>query len=287
MAINLEKIPNHKKRPHRKSDFGQAIMGLLIILAIIALPFVAVWLIWGATGIFYVLWIIGCFFAVIAICGLLSKTGIGCLLTVVCGIIAALFIRGADSLWKNHIDTQSVYQNSLSSEEVSSSSSITDVQGDAHVKGESQDSSENVTDRLQDSSGNYNRLETGDVPYKNHKARGRGKSEIKVKTSSVSQCDVVVIVKQQDKMVRNVYIQAGDSYTLAVPNGTFQVFFYYGRNWNPEKAMSTEYTGGFMEDEDFQKDTETPIKNQILTYELILQRNGNLQTQQSGKQEIF
>ena len=42
MAINLDKIPNHKKRPHRKSDFGQAIMGLLIILAIIALPFVAV-----------------------------------------------------------------------------------------------------------------------------------------------------------------------------------------------------------------------------------------------------
>ena len=74
MAINLEKIPNHKKRPHRKSDCGQTIMGLLIILAIIALPFVAVWLIWGATGIFYILWIIGCFFAVIAICGLLSKT---------------------------------------------------------------------------------------------------------------------------------------------------------------------------------------------------------------------
>ena len=265
MAINLEKIPNHKKRPHRKSDFGQAIMGLLIILATIALPFVAVWLIWGATGIFYVLWIIGCFFAVIAICGLLSKTGIGCLLTVVCGIIAALFIRGADSLWKNHIDTQPVYQNSLSSEEVSSSSSITDVQGDD----------------------NYNRLETGDVPYKNHKARGRGKSEIKVKTSSVSQCDVVVIVKQQDKMVRNVYIQAGDSYTLAVPNGTFQVFFYYGRDWNPEKAMSTKYTGGFMEDEDFQKDTEKSIKNQILTYELILQRNGNFETKQSDKQEIF
>ena len=51
--------------------------------------------------------------------------------------------------------------------------------------------------------------------------------------------------------------------------------------------MSTKYTGGFMEDEDFQKDTEKSIKNQILTYELILQRNGNLQTKQSDKQEIF
>ena len=116
MAINLDKIPNHKKRPPRKSGCEQTIMGLLIILAVIALPFAIVWLIWGAVGICYVLWIIGCFFAVIAICGLLSKTDMGCLLTVVCGIIAALFIRGADSLWKNHIDTQPVYQNSLSSE---------------------------------------------------------------------------------------------------------------------------------------------------------------------------
>lgn len=288
MSINLEKRTEHPKRPSQNTGCGQAILGVLIILGAIALFFTLIWLIWGAIGICWILWILGGICVVVAVAGLLMESGMGCMLTIVGGIIAAMFFRGANYVWNNYVDTQPEYQYPQPADEGSPSSSVTDVQGEAHVMNEPQESSENVTDELQEPSDNYNRLETGDVPYTNHKARGRGESEIRIKTSSGrSQSDVVVIVKQQDKIVRNVYIQAGDTYTIAVPNGKYQVFFYSGRGWSTEKPMGTEQTGGFVEDESFQKDAEVAMENQILEYELILQRNGDFQTKQSNKQEMF
>lgn len=131
-----------------------------------------------------------------------------------------------------------------------------------------------------------NSLNTGDAPYENTRLKG-STSEIRIKTSSGTDCDVVAIVKHNNEIVRNAYIQAGDSYTFKIPNGTFQVFFYGGKGWNPNKEMSDGYIGGFVSDESFSKDNPVDINHQILEYELILQRNGNFSTKPSNKSEIF
>lgn len=131
-----------------------------------------------------------------------------------------------------------------------------------------------------------NRLETGELPYSHYNTAWGDESEIFVKTKT-SGSDVVVLLKQYSEIVRNVYIRAGGSYSFHIPNGSYQVFFYYGKGWNPEKRMNDRLTGGFVTNESFQKDAEIFLDNQKLTYELIPQRNGNFNTQQSSASEMF
>ncbi|MDR1847643.1 MAG: hypothetical protein LBR17_05950 [Bacteroidales bacterium] len=138
-----------------------------------------------------------------------------------------------------------------------------------------------------------NSLQTGDTPYAdsyggNPSCDDYGCSQIEVMTSN---SDVLVTIKQNDKVVRHAYIRANSSYTFEMPNGTYQPFFYYGRGWNPEKVMKELETGtlkgGFVADESFGKDDPQYLKNQILTYELTLQRNGNFSTKPSNAEDAL
>lgn len=131
-----------------------------------------------------------------------------------------------------------------------------------------------------------NRLETGELPYSRYNTAWGDESEIFVKTKT-SGSDVVVLLKQYGEIVRNIYIRAGGSYSFHIPNGSYQVFFYYGKGWNPEKRMNDRLKGGFVTNESFQKDSEIFLDYQKLTYELIPQRNGNFNTQQSSASEMF
>ena len=83
-----------------------------------------------------------------------------------------------------------------------------------------------------------------------------GCSEIKVTTSSSS--PVVAIVKRYGKVLKHAYISAGSSYSFEVPDGKYQVFFYYGRKWNSRKKMNSDECsivyGGFTENESVSKD---------------------------------
>ena len=88
-------------------------------------------------------------------------------------------------------------------------------------------------------------------------------------------------------MVRNAYIVGGDSYTFNLPNGNYQVFFYGGRGWNPEKQMPNGDMGGFVVNESFSKDKPVTLVYQGLEYELILQQNGNFSTEPSSASEMF
>jgi hypothetical protein len=132
-----------------------------------------------------------------------------------------------------------------------------------------------------------NSLSTGSSPYSSHVGSVTGESQISVSTSASSNCDVVVIVKSRGRIARNAYIEAGNSYTFYVPNGTYQVFFYAGKGWNPNKNMPNGLKGGFVANESYSKDSPVNLEYQGLTYELILQPNGNFSTQQSSASEIF
>ncbi len=135
-----------------------------------------------------------------------------------------------------------------------------------------------------------NSLRTGATPYSKHYGRNSscndyGCSKIRVKTSN---SDVVVTIKKNYKVVRHAFIQAGDSYTFSFPNGTYQAFFYYGKGWNPKKEMKGgKMKGGFITNEDFGKDDPQSLYNNVLTYELILQQNGNFSTKPSNPEEAL
>lgn len=135
-----------------------------------------------------------------------------------------------------------------------------------------------------------NSLHTGATPYSryygaNSTCLTNNCSQIKVKTSN---SDVLVTIKRDDEVVRHAYIKAGSTYTFSFPNGNYQAFFYYGRGWNPEKEMKNgTMKGGFITNEDFGKDSEQSLFNEVLTYELILQTNGNFSTRPSSPEEAL
>ncbi len=131
-----------------------------------------------------------------------------------------------------------------------------------------------------------NSLSTGATPYPCQSVKS-SESTITVRTSSSSKCDLVVMVKSGSTLVSNAYIQAGDSYTFNLPNGDYQVFFYGGRGWKPNKIMPNGRTGGFVANESYSKDNPVSLNYQGLEYEFIPQQNGNFSTKQSNANEIF
>jgi hypothetical protein len=135
-----------------------------------------------------------------------------------------------------------------------------------------------------------NSLKTGSTPYAKYYGRNSictdyGCSKIKVTTSN---SDVIVTIKENDRVVRHAYIEAGHTYVFSLPNGSYQTFFYYGTGWNPNKEMKGgKMQGGFISGEDFGKDEGQMLFNNILTYELIMQPNGNFSTSPSSQDEAL
>jgi hypothetical protein len=141
----------------------------------------------------------------------------------------------------------------------------------------------------------YNSLSTGSMPYSScygssNSCGGWGCSQIKVITGGSG--DVLVSIKNNSgRVVRHAYIKGGYSYTFNVQDGSYQVFFYSGTGWNPNKQMpssSCSYLkGGFVSNESVTKDNYINLYSQIMTYELILQQQGNFSTKPSSKNEAF
>lgn len=139
-----------------------------------------------------------------------------------------------------------------------------------------------------------NSLYTGATPYKycfggKNSCKSYSCSQIKVKTPYNS--EVLVTIKQNNKVVRHAYINSSSSFTFNFPDGIYQVFFYYGKGWNPNKIMTKTtcgiLKGGFIDNEHFGKDNPQALSSSILTYELILQKDGNFSTRPSNSGEAF
>lgn len=154
---------------------------------------------------------------------------------------------------------------------------------------------QNVADDAFEEQWKYNSLSTGSTPYSycygsSNYCNDYGCSQIKVITGGSG--DVLVTIKNYNgKVVRHGYIKGGYSYTFNVPDGNYQVFFYSGTGWNPNKEMPSSscnhLQGGFVSNESVTKDNYISLYNQIMTYELILQQQGNFSTKPSSKNEAF
>jgi hypothetical protein len=141
----------------------------------------------------------------------------------------------------------------------------------------------------------YNSLSTGAMPYSycfgaHNNCNSFSCSKITVRTGGGA--DVLVTIKDiNGDVVRHSYIKGGRSFSFNVPDGEYQVFFYSGSGWNPNKFVKTTtcgtLRGGFVAGEEVTKDDYITLYSQQVTYELILQQNGNLSTQPSSKNEAF
>lgn len=199
------------------------------------------------------------------------------------GIIVLFIIIGCDSK-KN--PNQRTYESSYSSSSTATASTQDRVYVDNSLNtGNSPYESKEPS--VEDNPYYNNYLSTGSSPYSSSGRSASDESQISVSTSASSNCDVVVIIKSRGEIARNAYIRAGGSYTFYIPNGTYQVFFYGGKGWNPNKVMPNGLEGGFVANESYSKDSPVSLEYQGLTYELIPQQNGNFSTQQSSANEIF
>jgi hypothetical protein len=154
---------------------------------------------------------------------------------------------------------------------------------------------QNVADDAFEEQWKYNSLSTGAMPYSNcyganNYCGSYGCSKIAVRTGGTG--DVLVTIKDNSgDVIRHAYIKGGNSYTFNVSNGSYQVFFYSGTGWNPNKSIYSSscgsLRGGFVSNEDVTKDNFISLYSQIMTYELILQESGNFSTKPSSKSEAF
>ena len=116
-----------------------------------------------------------------------------------------------------------------------------------------------------------------------------GCSNIEVNSSPNS--PVVVIIKTGGKVLKHVYISANSNHSIEVPDGTYQVFFYYGRNWDRNKKINSDECfsiyGGFTEDEYVGKDDPITLESQIMTYTLTMVTYGNFSQKSSSLSEAL
>ena len=137
-----------------------------------------------------------------------------------------------------------------------------------------------------------NSLRTGSTPYKYcygpNASSSNFRSKIKIKNGN---SDVIVTVKINNRVYRHIYIKSFGSFTFDVSNGSYDVYFYYGKGWNPNKFMKDTFcgklTGGFVSNISISKDMGLYLNNQIMTYTLTSVSNGNFRPKDSSINEAF
>lgn len=153
---------------------------------------------------------------------------------------------------------------------------------------------QSIADNALEEQWKTNSLGNGSMPYaycygSSNYCNDYGCSQIQVKSGS---SDVLVTIKTMTgRIYRHAYIKAGRSFTFNVADGSYQVFFYSGKGWNPYKYMKQancgDLKGGFVSYESVTKDSYLSLYSQIMTYELIAQQGGNFSAEQSSKNEAF
>ena len=131
-----------------------------------------------------------------------------------------------------------------------------------------------------------NQLKTGSKPYKKYYKSHTGDNYLDFKTSG---CDYVIIVRNYSNshVVNHIYVRANETGRLYLPNGTYNIYFYGGKGWNPNKEKS-HVRGGFVsENGPIQKDEYVRLYDQYGEYTLYPVQNGNLHLEESSEEEAL
>lgn len=130
-----------------------------------------------------------------------------------------------------------------------------------------------------------NQLPTGSKPYKKYYRSRTGENYLDFNTSGN---DYVIIVRDcaTNDVVNHIYIRANDKGRLYLPNGTYNIYFYGGKGWNPN-MKNGNVEGGFVSGGQIQKDGPIVLEDSYGEYTLYPVRNGNLQLQDASESEVF
>jgi len=138
-----------------------------------------------------------------------------------------------------------------------------------------------------------NSLNTGAVPYSYcygsyNSCSGYSCSQIEVKAGG---SDAVVTIKRNGDVYRHAYIKSYGSYVFDVSDGTYNVYFYSGKGWNPNKfikyANCGKVKGGFVSSESVIKKENLALYGNIWTVTLYTVIDGNFRPASSNKSEAF
>lgn len=139
-----------------------------------------------------------------------------------------------------------------------------------------------------------NYLSNGSQPYKgtyraNHEY-DQNSSFIKV--TAPWGADVVVLARRSSGTVEgHIYVRRGQQAQFYLPEGIYNIFFYYGTGWNPHKKITGKHwsvVGGFVLSESVGKDENVYFPaGEGYTYVLQQRINGNFHTEASSVEEMF
>lgn len=182
-------------------------------------------------------------------------------------------------------------ENNVSSTAVSDSIDVDSTAADSSYYDSSYTEPNAVNNKLNSVDGNNpyadNSLETGSKPYKQYYGKGiTGQDYLQFKTSGDN--DYVVIAKRHgsSKVVNHIYIRGGDTETMHLPDGNYDIYFYSGKGWDPEKDMGA-VKGGFVDEAPVEKDENVSLYDQYGEYTLYPVQGGDLVLEQSDKQDMF
>ncbi len=130
-----------------------------------------------------------------------------------------------------------------------------------------------------------NQLATGAKPYKNYYRPRTGDNYLDFKTADE---DYVIIAKNYKslRVVNHIYVRANDEGRLYLPDGTYVIYFYGGKGWNPQKEMGN-VVGGFVAYEHVQKDGPIKLYGNYGEYTLYPVEDGNLNLEESSTAEAL
>ena len=130
-----------------------------------------------------------------------------------------------------------------------------------------------------------NQLKTGSKPYRKYYKSRTGSNYLDFKTL---ENDYIIIARDYNtsKVINHIYIRSNDHGRLHLPNGTYNIYFYGGKGWNPNMENGN-VTGGFVSGGHIQKDGPVDLYDQYIEYTLYPVQNGNLQLQSATEDEAL
>ena len=130
-----------------------------------------------------------------------------------------------------------------------------------------------------------NQLPTGAKPYKKYYRSRTGENYLDFNTSGN---DYVIIARDYNtsKVVNHIYVRANDKVRLYLPDGTYNIYFYGGKGWNPS-MQNGNVIGGFVSGGHIQKDGPVELYGQYGEYTLYPVQDGNLQLEEATQSEAL
>lgn len=147
-----------------------------------------------------------------------------------------------------------------------------------------------------------NQLPNGTSPYDGYFGKGiynqKYNNWIKFENGDTYDAVVCLVNVTNERTIRNEYIQAGSTFKMtSIPNGTYYIKIFYGKDWNPNKKMKNgKIKGGFETNfhfsksdnyDDWLKLRDNGYRYSTYTVTLYSFYNGNMTQQNINENEFF